>query len=130
MAEMANAERQLSCALLSLISPAEPASNVNGNDEYDEQHERDNPNGFGIYHQHDSLKTKKGVGLVNSSGAWCWREDCQGKFHGLIIIRIQLCYPPILLRVSDIDQEYAKNGRIFARSINIARQPCECKSAL
>ena len=62
--EMSKAERLLSYSLLSLITSKPLTSTTTPTSEEDE-HSSNNHNG----------KTK---GLVNSYGAWCWREGCVG----------------------------------------------------
>jgi sorting nexin-9/18/33 len=59
--EMSKAERLLSYSLLSLISSKPTLTPINEEDEH--------PNG-----NHNG----KAKGLVNSYGAWCWREGCVG----------------------------------------------------
>ncbi|KAG6817405.1 hypothetical protein H0H87_009049 [Tephrocybe sp. NHM501043] len=60
--EMSNAERLLSYSFLSLITSkplaSAPMTGVN---------------------EEDELYDVKSRGLSNDDGAWCWREDCQGK---------------------------------------------------
>lgn len=63
---MSNAERLLSYSLLSLITSTPIASSSIPEEDEDEDGELD-----------ASRKGKK-LGLMNSDGAWCWREDCQG----------------------------------------------------
>lgn len=62
--EMSKAERLLSYSLLSLITSKPLTSTVTPINEEDE-HPNSNHNG-------------KAKGLVNSYGAWCWREGCVG----------------------------------------------------
>ena len=62
--EMSKAERLLSYSLLSLITSKPLTSTLSSVNEEDE-HPNSNHNG----------KTK---GLINSYGAWCWREGCVG----------------------------------------------------
>jgi sorting nexin-9/18/33 len=63
--EMSKAERLLSYSLLSLITSIPLTSTTTPTSEEDEHSSSNNHNG----------KTK---GLVNSHGAWCWREGCVG----------------------------------------------------
>jgi len=65
---MSKAERLLSYSLLSLIT-SKPIASVPAPGMTDDEEEDDN--------NHLKDKTK---GLLNSNGAWCWREDCSGKF--------------------------------------------------
>jgi sorting nexin-9/18/33 len=62
--EMSKAERLLSYSLLSLITSKPLTSTISPINEEDE-HPNSNHNG-------------KAKGLVNSYGAWCWREGCVG----------------------------------------------------
>ena len=62
--EMSKAERLLSYSLLSLITSKPLISTLTSINEED-----DHPNG-----NHNG----KAKGLVNSYGAWCWREGCVG----------------------------------------------------
>ena len=56
------------------------------------------------------------AGLMNADGAWCWREDCEGKssLEGLLLARADLRV--IYNRMFEPDQSLTKNGRVVADS--------------
>lgn len=60
--EMSKAERLLSYSLLSLIT-AKPSSSVPA---------------VGAVEEEENASPQL-QGLLNNDGAWCWRDDCQGK---------------------------------------------------
>lgn len=64
---MSKAERLLSYSLLSLIT-SKPIASVPAPGIGNEEEEGDN-----------ALPNDKQKGLLNSDGAWCWRESCSGE---------------------------------------------------
>ncbi|KXN82204.1 Sorting nexin-33 [Leucoagaricus sp. SymC.cos] len=65
--EMARMERGLGYAILGMITPPRPIGMNNGsNNENDEDEE-----------ERGGKKKDPNKGIVNSQGAWCWRENCR-----------------------------------------------------
>lgn len=65
--EMSKAERLLSYAILSMITSRPLASAPT--------------TGIGISEEEEQEDPDRKKGHMNSDGAWCWREDCEGA-HG------------------------------------------------
>jgi sorting nexin-9/18/33 len=64
---MSRAERLLSYSLLALITSKPLASASTTLEEEDEEEDEIPP------------LTDKGKGVMNTDGAWCWREGCPGE---------------------------------------------------
>jgi sorting nexin-9/18/33 len=67
--EMARMERGLGYAILGMIT-----SGISDPNTVEEEDEEDDSGGHKTNKKPDCSK-----GIVNSSGAWCWREDCKGR---------------------------------------------------
>jgi sorting nexin-9/18/33 len=74
--EMAGMERELGYAILGMIT-----SGISDPNTVEEEDEEDDSGG-----QKMNKKLDHSKGIVNSSGAWCWREDSKGKFYSSIPI--------------------------------------------
>lgn len=85
--EMSKAERLLSYSLLSLIT-SRPLSSPPTNTGVDEEN-----------------YVPKAKSLINSEGAWCWREGCQGALSATISIFV----PSLNGRLFKIDQGNAED---------------------
>lgn len=74
---MSKAERLLSYAILSTITSrplaSAPTTGISINEEEDDE---------------DADSGSRNDGHMNSDGAWCWRQDCEGNFKSLILWEI------------------------------------------
>lgn len=69
--ELARYQRLLSYSLLSLITSTPLASSASSNPSHPEEDDEE---------EEDTSR----AGLINSEGAWCWREGCDGMWVVLV----------------------------------------------
>jgi sorting nexin-9/18/33 len=70
---MSKAERVLSYSLLALITGKSLASTQDDDDDDEHEHEDEDDDPV----EAAKRRLRKGKGVINEEGAWCWRDGCE-----------------------------------------------------
>ncbi|KAI0035450.1 hypothetical protein K488DRAFT_43230 [Vararia minispora EC-137] len=104
--EMSKADRMLSYSLLSLVTGKLVAS---VHDEYDEdEEETEDPA------EAARRKLKKGKGVLNEEGAWCWREGCK---QCLRLTKALVKTGETLQSVADLYDDHARRTQLHTHDM-------------
>ncbi|KAF5357010.1 hypothetical protein D9756_006532 [Leucocoprinus leucothites] len=106
--EMAKMERSLGYAILGMITP--PRQELDGVDGEDDGEEGEREGGESSGRSKGKGKqVKRNRGIVNSSGAWCWREDCKECLH---LTKGLQKFSDTLQSVADLYDDHARRTQL------------------